>query len=222
MNETISFKILILAGGQSSRMGSPKHLLPVPSTNEPLYKHLAKVICAAFPETHTVHLSIAEKSALDDALESGELLLTSDDKSKHVGLRKIQDGITQDIGPAAGLLAAHRSDPKATWLIVACDFPLLDPAALRQLREAYETPMTCFVNADGFSEPLLAIWSPQALQKLDENVSSGRSGPNHTVKQLGGKLVSPTEEDWILNTNTREEWNTAKCRIKQPQSEVRL
>jgi molybdopterin-guanine dinucleotide biosynthesis protein A len=213
-----SLKILILAGGHSSRMGSPKHLLPVPPTDRPLYQHLISIICVALPATRTIHVSVANISKSDDALDYGQLCLTRETDDSRVDLVKIPDTATQEIGPSAGLLAAHQHDPGATWLIVACDFPLLDPAALRQLKEVYQDPVTCFVNKDGFSEPLLAIWSSQALQALSENVLAGRAGPNYTIKRLGAKLISPSEDEWIFNTNTPEEWEDAKRRIRTPQS----
>lgn len=213
-----TIKILILAGGQSTRMGSPKHLLPVPPTGEPLYYHLMKVIHAAFPGVQTIHLSVADSSKLDGPLHEGQVFLPNGAGSERVQLVTIPDQTTNDIGPAAGLLAAHQHDPEALWLVVACDFPLLDSAALHQLKEAFEEPITCFVNKEGFSEPLLAIWGPQALQSLSHNVENGRSGPNYTVKRLGGKLISPIKDDWILNTNTPGEWEDARMRIKTPQS----
>jgi molybdopterin-guanine dinucleotide biosynthesis protein A len=211
-----SLKVLILAGGHSSRMGSPKHLLPVPPTDQPLYQHLISIICVAFPEIRTIYLSVANTSKTDDALKHGQLRLTRRTCDTLVELVEILDTSTQEIGPSAGLLAAHQYDSDAAWLVIACDFPLLDPAALRQLREAYEDPVTCFVNKDRFSEPLLAIWSPKALQTLSENVVAGRAGPSYTVKRLGGKLVSPNQDEWILNTNTPDEWEGAKGRIKTP------
>ena len=199
-------------------MGSPKHLLPVPLTERPLYQQLIHVVHTAFPEVQTVYFSIARHSKTDDNLQQGELFLPTKAGVKRVELVKIPDDTTLDIGPAAGLLAAYQYDTNAAWLVVACDFPLLDPAALHQLREVYEDPVTCFVNKDGFSEPLLAIWSPQALRSLSKNVESGRLGPNYTVERLQGKLVTPTKDDWILNTNTPEEWEVARLRIQGPQS----
>lgn len=216
--EMDSIKLLILAGGRSSRMGSPKHLLQIPSTGQPLYTHIVQIMHAAFPSIHTIHISLTDQSSLDDTLRQGTLSLATRTGSKCIELKTILDESTQDIGPAAGLLAAHRYDPSVTWLIVACDFPLLDPAALRQLVGAYEDPVTSFVNRDGFSEPLFALWSPLALKSLRENVESGRSGPNYTVKRLKGKLIAPAQDTWIFNTNIREEWEVAKLQIKHSQS----
>ena len=109
------------------------------------------------------------------------------------------------IGPTAGLLAAYHNDPDAHWLVVACDYPLLTHDALRQLYEAYEESVTCFVNAQGWSEPLLAIWSPTALLKLDTNVREGSTGPSKVVNALQGRLVKAEVESWIKGANTQEE-----------------
>lgn len=81
-----------------------------------------------------------------------------------------------DIGPAAGLLAAHAAHPAATLLVLGCDYPLLPPAALQQLILEYEPPLTCFVNVDGFTEPLIAVWSLEALDALAEEAREGGVG----------------------------------------------
>lgn len=212
------FNILILAGGLSTRMGSPKHFLTVPSTGAPLYQHLVNVIHVAFPGTRSIYISVAGSSTLDRIPHEEQSLSTMEADGRRVELVPLPDQTMHSIGPAAGLIAAHRHDPIATWLVVACDFPLLEPEALHRLKEAFEEPVTCFVNKDGFNEPLLAIWSPRALQSLSKNVESGRLGPNYTVKRLSGKLIIPEDDDWILNTNTPAEWESARLRIKNPQS----
>jgi molybdopterin-guanine dinucleotide biosynthesis protein A len=209
-----NLKTLLLAGGHSSRMGTPKHMLPLPSTGQPLYQHLIRVIHASAPDTKNIYISIATTSSQDAALQYGVYSFTTATGEQNIELVKIADDEAEEIGPAAGLLAAHRYDPDASWLVVACDFPLLEAGALRQLREAFEPPVTCFVNGEGFAEPLLAIWTPEALRSLKENVGAGRTGPSYTIKCLGGKGVSPVEEGWIVNTNTPEEWEAVRERIK--------
>jgi molybdopterin-guanine dinucleotide biosynthesis protein A len=64
-----------------------------------------------------------------------------------------------DIGPAAGLLAAHAHDADTHWLVLTCDYPFVTVEALRQLCEEFEEPVTCFVNRNGFVEPLVAAWA---------------------------------------------------------------
>lgn len=83
----------------------------------------------------TFHVSLADTSKTDDATEQGQLQFTGDARDSHVELVKIPDKNIQDIGPATGIPAAHQYDRNAIWLVVACDFPMLDPAALRQLKK---------------------------------------------------------------------------------------
>jgi len=90
--------------------------------------------------------------------------------------------------------------------VVACDYPLLTPDALQQLYDAYEEPVTCFVNSQGWCELLLGIWGPYALSKLKSNVGGGCTGPSMVVKDLQGQLIKPGVDLWIKGANTKEEW----------------
>lgn len=171
------------------------------------------VLYTALPRSDEMYVSIANRSELDHHLRNGSISLASegDGVSCPVKLSLIADEATQsDIGPAAGLLAAHHDDLDATWLVIACDYPFLQSAAVTQLIDSYEAPATCFKNSAGFSEPLLGVWSPQALRSLDENVKSGRTGPSYTLRQLNAKLITPHREAWLTNVNTKEEWENAK------------
>ena len=72
--------------------------------------------------------------------------------------------------------------------------------------------MTCCRNGDGFCEPLVGIWSPEALGKLDAAGCEGRGrskGPSAVVRELGGKQIEvPDGEEWRLKgVNNREEWD---------------
>jgi molybdopterin-guanine dinucleotide biosynthesis protein A len=208
-----SLKILILAGGHSSRMGTPKHLLPLP--NGPLYLHVMHVLHEALPNIATFFMSLADRSTTDEMLRNGKVDIPDAQGSlTTIGVETVTDCIAQDIGPAAGLLAAHSHDPAATWLVVACDFPLLQAETMRQLLEQYKEPSTCFQNEEGFIEPLLGIWSPRALKELQENVNKGRFGPSYTLKKVGAKLLVPNHQDWLVNVNTKQEWEAVQNRIK--------
>lgn len=204
-----TFNFLIIAGGKSTRMGSPKHLLPL-ADGRPLYSRLAQILRAASPELSTLYISLAGYSVLDDTLRRGELTIETEEGLARLQLCSILDEAEREIGPAAGLIAAHHRNPNATWLVVACDFPFLHVETVQQLMDEHEGLITCFMNADGFSEPFLAVWSPKALRALEQNVAHGILGPNHTIKELTAKRIAPRCEWWIKNVNTREEWDAAK------------
>jgi molybdopterin-guanine dinucleotide biosynthesis protein A len=213
-----SLKILILAGGYSSRMGSPKHLLPL--ADGPLYLHLIRTLHEAIPSITTHHVSLADRSATDENLHNGNVHISCAPgmAPTTITLETIIDAATVEIGPAAGLLAAHEYDQAATWLVIACDYPLLQAAAVHQLVDSYEEPATCFRNGQGFSEPLLGIWSPQAMKSLRENVASGRAGPRYTLTRLGCKSIEPMRQAWLVNVNTKQEWEAVQDRITEFQT----
>lgn len=195
-------KALVLAGGESQRMGSPKHLLPF-LEGKPLYAHLIDQLRRSSSEIQDTAMSVHD-------VKEGEKL---EEICGNLGVDLLYDHneseVKERIGPAAGLLAAHRHDPMAHWLVLACDYPLIQSMQLRDLLLEFEEPVTCFRNRDGFVEPLIGIWSPLALRHLAENVSRGKTGPSYSVKEMKGKTVRPTEDWTLLNTNTKEEWNEA-------------
>lgn len=210
---------LLLAGGQSTRMGRRKELLRLPDST-PMFIHLISLLHSAAPESDCVYLSLRNRAALQALLqpdmvhETSEDLLTIDLSHGKISVQVLYDedlpgyNAHGEIGPASGLLRAHNHAPRSTWLVVACDYPLLSAAAIDQLRQIFGGTVTCFHNKDGYSEPLLGIWSPAALEALQENVQQGITGPSFVVRQLSGILVEPEFDDWLINTNTEEDWES--------------
>lgn len=208
----MQLNLLLLAGGKSTRMGSPKHLLPLPD-GRPLYHHLIEILIASSPRTKNVFISLSKESRLDETLRTTDNITMSSIGPHNAVIQIIYDDNKDDVGPAAGLIAAFHTNPSATWLIIACDYPLLRPELLHQLKENYEAPVTCFRNKEGYCEPFIGIWGPVALSRLETNVNKGICGPSHTVKELNGKLVLPKSERWIINVNTKEEWDAVKEQV---------
>jgi len=211
-------KALLLAGGRSTRMGTPKHLLPMPD-GRPIYQHLVDTLHAACPEADDVYISLAQESLLDDRLRHAALPgnNTESKQTRRPTLRILYDArgnnTTDSAGPAAGLLATHRAHPDATWLVVGCDYPFVTVEALSQLREMHAGPVTCFRNDEGFCEPLVGIWGPKALERLAENDAKGRSGPSAVVRELDGLTIRPNgacSTKVLCNVNTPQEWEAAQ------------
>jgi molybdopterin-guanine dinucleotide biosynthesis protein A len=208
------FKPLLLAGGHSSRMGTRKELLRIVD-DVPLFVHLLIVLHEACPESEVVFLSLRDRDSLEaiendrhiTTVTNNQLILNHGTTTFPVHVVYDGPGVPSEhdstgMGPAAGLLAAHHQDETAHWLVVACDYPFISVAALSQLRREWTAPVICFENRDGFCEPLLSIWSPEALRALEENIQNGILGPSAVVKRLRGKKIRPLEERWIFNVNT--------------------
>ncbi|KXH53292.1 molybdenum cofactor biosynthesis protein C [Colletotrichum salicis] len=226
---------LLLAGGKSTRMGTPKHLLRMPDET-PLYRRQLQLLRTIFPEPQTIFISLAQESETDEFLDEllAQAATTPADQSpesedcKTPSRPRIQ--ILRDYhpanvdarysaagGPAAGLLAAYRYDAWAYWVVLACDYPLIPAEAFFHLfvkRDA--VPVTCFRTAEGVCEPLLAIWAPPALSRLAERVARGHPRPEETARELDGLMVdAPAEcEWWLTNVNTMEEWVKAVEEMK--------
>lgn len=73
------------------------------------------------------------------------------------------------------------------------------------------------------TQPVMSIWTPKALEILQENASKGKSGPCFTAKQIwkemtskldhgglreGFGLVRPSKEEWVRDADTPEEWES--------------
>jgi molybdopterin-guanine dinucleotide biosynthesis protein A len=87
-------------------------------------------------------------------------------------------------GPLAGILAAMRWKPDVTWLIAACDLPLVTPAAINWLLEQRAPGRVAVLPraSDRGVEPLLAVYEPQAREILEELAASGYHAPHRVAE----------------------------------------
>lgn len=232
-------KSLILVGGLSLRMGSPKYALIMPSddTLEGDNLLLRLIQCHhdfrldAYGEVST-EITISVRSN-EQRCEVESLLATYRLPDK-VTIEFVTDEQT-DAGPASGLLAAHHLDRDSSWMVSGCDYPLLESEALKQLSAEHMqhcATVTCFMNEERFSEPLLAIWSSAALRTLEvmmhEAKDKGRRlGPNQVIRALQKdqssqssstsiKLVKPSKPVWLRNANTPQDWAEVQRLLVRP------
>jgi molybdopterin-guanine dinucleotide biosynthesis protein MobB len=147
----------VLIGGRSSRMGSPKHLLPSRSNGRGTW--LEDIIGVLRPICRQI--VIAGAGAVPAALEQ---------------LPRIPD-VPEISGPMAGLLAAMRWAPLASWLLVACDLPYLSAEAVQWLLDQ-RSPGNWAILPDlagsFLAEPLLAFYDFRLRPHLEELARFGR------------------------------------------------
>jgi molybdopterin-guanine dinucleotide biosynthesis protein MobB len=101
----------ILIGGESRRMGQPKHLLTMPDGQTWLER-----IAASLP-SEVRHLVLLGKGTIPASLAH---------------LPRLPD-VADRQGPLAGMLAAMRWQPDVSWLFLSCDMPRLTAAGLQWL-----------------------------------------------------------------------------------------
>jgi len=182
---------LVLSGGKSTRMGTDKGLIEyhgVPQRDY-LYDLLTKVC----DETY---ISLRKEQ----------------EENVPFGFQTLVD-LNEFRGPYNGLLSAHKKYPEAAWLVLACDLPLMDLEALKELISHRDTTKqaTAFALKDNpLPEPLCTIWEPHALQDSVSYLEAGNGTcPRKYLINHDTKLVFPKNESVLLNANSEEEYKEA-------------
>lgn len=195
MTSTAKLNGLVLSGGKSTRMGTDKGLIGyhgIPQ-REYLYDLLNQVCDETF-------ISLREEQ---------EVELPSK-------MRAIVD-LNEFKGPYNGLLSAHRKQPKAAWLVLACDLPLMSLEALKELISARnpEKVATAFaLKNNPLPEPLCAIWESHALAESISYLEGGNgSCPRKFLINRDTKLVFPKNENVLLNANSEDEYKEALVKL---------
>mgnify|MGYP003663480574 FL=1 len=182
---------LVLSGGKSTRMGTDKGLIEyhgIPQ-REYLYNLLSQVCENTF-------ISLREEQ--EDELPTA--------------MKTIVD-LNEFKGPYNGLLSAHKKYPEVAWLVLACDLPLMDLDALKELisqRDSVKEATAFALKENPLPEPLCAIWEPHALQQSITYLESGNGTcPRKYLINHDTKLVFPKYENVLLNANSEEDYKEA-------------
>jgi len=184
-------KGLILAGGESSRMGTDKSVMDYHGV----------------PQRDRVVELIAPHCC--------ELYLSCKTKPENCDLPVIEDSIS-GLGPMSGILSAFRTDPNAAWLVVACDLPHLDAASIDELVQARcrNRAGTAFQNPEsGFVEPLITIWEPRMYPELLLFMSQGVNCPRRALMQADVRIIEPSNPWALRNVNSTIEAEQARAEI---------
>ncbi len=177
----------VLIGGKSSRMGCPKHLLTQ---------------AGRFWLEHTVAVAAAQVDAV---------LLAGSGKipPSLTHLTRLRDA-TGVHGPMAGILAALRHHPGASWLILACDLPALHAEALAWLLAAMrpeDLALFPYLEERGQVEPLFACYRGPCLPHLERLAASGNWGLGQLRHVPGVRTVQipPALRSAWRNINTPQQ-----------------
>ncbi len=176
---------LVLAGGQSSRMGVDKSLIS--------YHGLPQ-------KDYAFHL-------LDDFCE--QVYTSVSDSAIHQGaLNEIRDKFSLST-PLDGILSAFAEHSNVAWLSLPVDMPLVDHDILAFLiKNRDENKVaTCFMDTDGKNpEPLLVIWEKSASKLLHAYYKQGKKSPREFLLSADIKLLEVPRKNALRNVNTPQEW----------------
>jgi molybdopterin-guanine dinucleotide biosynthesis protein A len=192
---------LVLAGGASTRMRTDKAALQYDGRPQLqwAFELVAKFCAASFVSVRP--------DQRGDAARAG-----------HPQIVDRQPGI----GPIAGISAALLEQPKAAWLVLACDLPFLTERTLEHLiahRDASKIATAYRSAHDGLPEPLCAIWEPAAREPVLAYIASGKQCPRKFLIDSDTKVLDLPERQALDNVNTVEEFGLATAALR-PQAKV--
>lgn len=172
---------LILAGGESSRLGSDKSLLIYHQIPQRDYLfNLLKEFCSE------VHLS------------------SKPGRNIPANLNPIEDKYDYN-SPLNGIITAFETAANVSWLTVPVDMPHVDKNVLSYLisKRDKSSSATCFYDSDhALPEPLLAIWEPSILPALKAFQSTGKRSPRDFLMTQKITLLTSPFPGMHTNINT--------------------
>ncbi len=178
---------LVLAGGESRRMGSDKALLQRNGRSQ--LEYVAELLGKV---TQGVFVSVRKEQQHEP------------ERQRYAQIVDRFEGI----GPVAGILSAMAEHPEADWLVVACDLPNVDEATLSYLLDerADTQPFTAYRSSyDGLPEPLCALYRAGSDRVIREFVEDGVICPRKILIRSDTTLLDQPDPGALDNVNTPDD-----------------
>ena len=191
---------IILAGGQSRRMGRDKAFLPF--GRGLLIERVIEVIQQVTAEVI--------------------LITNSPEQYRRFGLPMFAD-VIPDAGSLGGIYTGLVSAKTPYSLCLACDMPFVKPDFLRLLCDlAAEADVVIPRNADDF-QPLCAVYAQVCRAPIRQKIEAGRlkiTGffDDVRVRVIDGELLARYDPHDVMffNANTPEEYERARQMLGEP------
>ena len=174
---------IILAGGDSGRMGADKSMLPI--MGRPIVEIISEQLRGTF----------------------GQILVSSNevDKLAFLGFEVIRDKIPGQ-GPLMGIASALEASANELNFVVACDIPHIDLTYVRRmLAEAEGVDIVIPTTGDERYEPLFAVYRKSVLKAINEVLSSGGRKISDVFARCRVKYIK-LEARGFTNLNTIKEY----------------
>jgi molybdopterin-guanine dinucleotide biosynthesis protein A len=188
---------IVLCGGRSTRMGSPKALLPF--GDETMLQRVVRLL-------GTVVSPLVVVAAPDQSLPDlpAAVSITRDEREGR--------------GPLEGLRAGLKALPASVGAayVTSCDVPLLVPAFVQHMIELVGDAEIAVMEIDGFAHPLSAVYRRSTLPYVETLLAEDRLRPVFLFDAVKTRRVRPEEmisvDPQLLtlrNLNTREDYEEA-------------
>ncbi len=182
MAERLQASLLVLAGGESRRMGGPKGLLQVAGTT------LVEFVAGRLEPEFT------------------ELLISANEPEQVPPGLAMRAGVVADLhrgaGPLAGIEAGLAAASQPLLMAIACDMPYVSPALARRLVAACQGHDAAVPVLDGRPEPVCAAYAGSAAGSIAAALAEGRLRARDVFDGLDVVWLEDVDPDELRSLNT--------------------
>ena len=176
---------IILAGGDSTRMGQDKNMLPI--NERPMIEHIYKQLAPYF----------------------SQIIISANDEARYsfVDAPVIQDEVVGK-GPLMGISSTLRASINEVNFVIACDMPEIDIDYVRaMLRQARDYDAVVPQVGPKHYEPLFAVYNKKALPLIGRALESGISGVVEALSYCNVKYIDLSSKRFE-NINTMGDYQS--------------
>lgn len=187
---------IVLCGGKSTRMGTPKALLPFGA--ETMLQRVVRILRDVVSPIIVVAAPNQALPALDM-----DVVLARDEREGRGPLEGLRAG-----------LEALPTDVECAY-VTSCDVPLLEPAFVRQMLDLARGYDIAVVEIDGFAHPLSAVYRRTVLPYVEELLAANRPRPAFLFDEVRTRRVRANEITadpglrTLRNLNTPDDYRRA-------------
>lgn len=176
---------LVLAGGESRRMGVDKAMLEYHGVAQARY-------CQGLLARHCDQAFVSLRKEQNFNRELIDLPLLHD--------------IYFEIGPLGGLLSAMEAYPEAAWLLLASDMPDVDDRLIEVLIAGRNRKRlaTAFMRPEGFADPMCAVYEPGCRTFFDPYLARKRTGLRYLLEAMDIEALAPPDPQALESVNSLE------------------
>ncbi|MHC4624642.1 MAG: molybdenum cofactor guanylyltransferase [Planctomycetota bacterium] len=175
---------IIMAGGQSTRMGQDKSMLPV--DGRPMIKYIFDKLTPHFDH----------------------VIVSADDASKYafLGVPVVPDRVAGR-GPLMGIGSALAASASDVNFVLACDVPQFDMGLVRRMLRDCRSHDAVVPRTGGSQyEPLFAVYNRSALSAIERALSSGKARVMDGLSGCDVKYLDLGPDEQLKNMNTMDEY----------------
>ena len=174
---------VILAGGESNRMGSDKALLTIDGVSflNRIRETLSGVV--------------------------GDVVISAREEQDYTVPRsRVIGDVYKNCGPLAGIHAALSAIPTPRALVVSCDLPLITPEACRRLLTADVPDDVVVARSEGRLQPLFGLYHKKILPALERYLRQDRYSVLDFLNGVDVTVVDLGPSAGLMNVNTPGEY----------------